>query len=359
VLNNILQGDYLHEVSSVVWMPLYALFLFALANLMLRVGIAPMIPVGLTAIVLLADAAFATLWFGNALMPVLIPEVGVLVLAGAVPTRRFFTAEREKDRIRDVLRTSLSDKVMNKMLEHPDNVKLGGEKQQITIMFCDIRNFTRYCDERDPQEVMDALNEYMEEMTQVVFRHDGTVDKYIGDCIMAFWNAPQPQADHAALAVSCALEMRGALARFEEKWAGPNRESFECGIGVHTGEALVGNMGSSQKRTYTAMGSTVNLASRLEALTKQLGEPILISQGVAEQLGDEFPLTDRGWIRIVGVARPVHVYAVISEADLPPAQENGYHTAFQVETGEREGRQPLWRLAPLPDDVEAEEQAEY
>jgi adenylate cyclase len=315
VLTNILQNDFLQPVTGLVWMPVYALFIFAIGNLMLRVGIAPMIPIGLGAMLAVAAVGFCVLYLGNRLMPVLMPEIGVLVLAGAVPTRRFFGEEREKMRIKGAMRAYLSDKVMAKVLEHPDNLKLGGIKQEITIMFCDIRGFTAYCDERDPQETMDVLNEYMETMTQVVFKHDGTIDKYIGDCIMAFWNAPELQPDHAQKAVVCAMEMRGALAEFTAKRVGTELAHFECGIGIHTGEALVGNMGSSLKRNYTAMGSTVNLASRLESLTKKLGERILISVDTFNRLQGELPIVDRGEATVAGVGRPVHVYGVKSRED--------------------------------------------
>jgi adenylate cyclase len=315
VLNNILQQDFLRSVSPLIWMPGYGLFLFGLGNTMLRVGISRMIPIAIGALLVVAVGAFAALFWGNTLTPVLAPELGILILGGAVPTRRFFGEEREKTRIKSAMRAYLSDKVMAKVLEHPDNLKLGGVKQEITIMFCDIRGFTAYCDERDPQETMDVLNEYMETMTQVVFEHDGTIDKYIGDCIMAFWNAPELQPDHAQKAVRCAMEMRGALAEFTAKRAGTELASFECGIGIHTGEALVGNMGSSLKRNYTAMGSTVNLASRLESLTKKLEERILISVDTFNQLQGDFPIVDRGEATVAGVGRPVHVYAVKSKAE--------------------------------------------
>jgi adenylate cyclase len=326
VLNNLLQEDYLHAASPVVWMPIYALFLFAVGNLMLRVGIAPMIPIGFAALLVMAGTAFAALWFANELVPVLLPEVGILVLGGAVPTRRFFGEEREKMRIKGAMRAYLSDKVMAKVLEHPDNLKLGGIKEVITIMFCDIRGFTAYCDERDPQETMDVLNEYMETMTQVVFKHDGTIDKYIGDCIMAFWNQPELQPDHPQRAVQCAMEMRAALAEFTAKRVGTELANFECGIGIHTGEALVGNMGSSLKRNYTAMGSTVNLASRLESLTKKLGERILISVDTRDLLQGEFPLVDRGEQTVAGVGRPVHVYGVVSQAEYAARLAEGVTT---------------------------------
>jgi adenylate cyclase len=326
VMNNILQHDFLQMVSPWIWMPVYALFLFIIGNTMLRVGIAPMIPIGIGALLVVAAVAFIGLYFGNELMPVLNPEIGVLILAGAVPTRRFFGEEREKARIRAAMGAYLSHKVMNKILEHPDNVKLGGIKQEITIMFCDIRGFTAYCDNRDPQETMDVLNDYMETMTQVVFKHDGTIDKYIGDCIMAFWNAPEPQPDHAQQAVLCAMEMRQALAAFKAERAGLAQESFECGIGIHTGEALVGNMGSSLKRNYTAMGSTVNLAARLESMTKKLGERILISEDTLGHLEDGLPIVDRGEVEVAGFAQLVHVFAVVADmeavraAQPPPAE---------------------------------------
>jgi len=351
-LNNILQQDFLRQVSPWVWMPIYAFFLFGIGNLMLRVGISPMIPIGVGAAFLIAGTAFAALWFGNFLMPMVMPEVGLLLLAGAIPTKRFFGEEREKIRIKSVLRANLSEKIMNKMLEHPDNVKLGGTKQEISVMFCDIRGFTQYCDERDPQETVEVLNEYMEAMSQVVLKYDGTIDKYIGDCIMAFWNAPQPQPDHAQRAVCCAMEMRYALAHFKTKRAGIDRELFECGIGVHTGEALVGMMGSSIKRNYTAMGSTVNMAARLESLTKRLNERILISQDVLNQLQGDFPLTDRGEALVPGFAHPIHVYAVVADQNIAAALSVGQTLAGKQEYTAEEADKPIWEPAPLPDDAD-------
>lgn len=352
VMNNILQQDFVYAVSPWIWLPVYGLFLFAVGNLMLRVGIAPMIPIGLLSLVLVAAVGFGALYFANLQIPVAMPEIGILLLAGVVPTKRFFGEEREKLRIRSAMSAYLSEKVMTKVLEHPDNVKLGGVKQEITVMFCDIRGFTKYCDNRDSQEVLTVLNEYMEEMTQVVFKYDGTVDKYIGDCIMAFWNAPQPQADHAQRAVCCAMEMRYALANFKTRRAGKDIELFECGIGIHTGEALVGNMGSSLKRNYTAMGSTVNMGARLEALTKKLNERILISQDVLNQLQGDFPLTDRGEAMVPGFANPIHVYAVGADQDISAALSVGRTLAGQQEYTAEEAVQPIWQPAPLPPDAD-------
>jgi adenylate cyclase len=313
----------MHAASLWLWLPVYFLFLFGVALAMLRVGISPMIPIGLGAVLVGIAAAFAALWFASLLIPILVPEIGVLILAGAVPTKRFFGEEREKLRIKGAMRAYLSDKIMNKVLAHPDNLELGGSKHEITIMFCDIRGFTKYCDNRDPGETVEVLNDYMEIMTQVVFKYDGTIDKYIGDCIMAFWNAPEPQPDHAERAVRCAMEMRHALALFKSRRAGRDTELFECGIGIHTGEALVGNMGSSLKRNYTAMGSTVNLAARLESHTKKLNERILISRATRDQLPAGLPLTDRGDNEISGFAEPVHLFAVVTDQEIAAALEVG------------------------------------
>ena len=352
VLNNILQQDYLHHVSTWVWLPIYALILFGLGNLMLRTSIIPMILIALASILLLSSATFAVLYWGNLLIPTAMPTIGLLLLTIAVPSKGFFGEEREKTRIKSAMRAYLSEKVMNKVLAHPDNVKLGGVKQEITVMFCDIRGFTKYCDERDPHEVLNVINDYFEEMTQVVFKYDGTVDKYIGDCIMAFWNAPEAQADHAQRAVCCAMEMRYALANFKTKRAGIDSELFECGIGIHTGEALVGNMGSSLKLNYTAMGSTVNMGARLEALTKRLNERILISQDVLNQLQGDFPITDRGEAIIPGFAKPVHVYAVGADQDISAALNIGRTLAGQQEYTAEEAIQPIWQPAPLPEDAD-------
>ncbi len=351
-LTNILQQDFLKSMPAWVWMPIYALFLFGTGTLMLRVGIAPMIPMGILALVILAVTAFAALYFGNYVIPIATPEIGVLLLAGAVPTKRFFGEEREKMRVRKAMGTYLSPKVMDKILSHPDGIKLGGVKQVITIMFCDIRGFTAYCDNRDPQEVLNVVNEYFEEMTQVVFKYEGTVDKYIGDCIMAFWNAPEDQPDHAQRAVCCAMEMRYALANFKVKRAGLDTELFECGIGIHTGEALVGNMGSTLKVNYTAMGSTVNLGARLESLTKKLNERILISHETFVQLTGDFPITDRGEAMVPGFANPIHVYGVGAEQDLGSAIAVGLKLAKKQDYTAEEVTKPIWAPAPLPEDAD-------
>jgi adenylate cyclase len=352
VLNNILQQDYLHYVTPWVWLPIYALIIFGLGNVMLRLGIIPMVSLALASVLLLTGAALALLCWGNLLIPTAMPTIGLLLLTIAVPSKGFFGEEREKTRIKSVMRAYLSEKVMNKVLEHPDNVKLGGVKQEITVMFCDIRGFTKYCDARDPQEVLTVINDYFEEMTQVVFKYDGTVDKYIGDCIMAFWNAPEAQADHAQRAVCCAMEMRYALANFKAKRAGIDTELFECGIGIHTGEALVGNMGSSLKLNYTAMGSTVNMGARLEALTKRLNERILISQNVLDQLQGDFPITDRGEALMPGFAKPIHVYAVGADQDISAALRVGRTLAGQQEYTAEEANEPIWQPAPLPSDAD-------
>ncbi|HUB65946.1 MAG TPA: adenylate/guanylate cyclase domain-containing protein [Candidatus Methylacidiphilales bacterium] len=352
VLNNILQRDFLRQVDPWIWLPVYAIFLFITGNLMLRIGIAPLIPAGLLAIVLQFVVSYSALWLGNFQIPLVCPVAGILLLGTMVPTRRFWGTEREKALLRSTMRAYLSEKVMTKVLEHPDNVKLGGVKQEITVMFCDIRGFTKYCDNRDSGEVLDVLNEYMEEMTQVVFKYDGTVDKYIGDCIMAFWNAPDLQADHAQRAVCCAMEMRYALANFKTRRAGKDVELFECGIGIHTGEALVGNMGSTLKRNYTAMGSTVNLASRLETLTKRLNERILISEDTFRQLQGEFPLTDRGEAVVPGFAAPIHIYAVTADQDIGSALKIGRTLASQQEYTAEEASEPIWKPVPLPEEAD-------
>ena len=351
-LNDILQQNYLHLLNKWIGLPLFALFLFLVANALLRAGTGQMVPITLGAVVLLAVVALGTLTFANVLMPVAVPEVGLLLIFAAVPTKRYFGEEKEKLRIKQAMSASLSEKIMNHILAHPDNVKLGGVKQEITVMFCDIRNFTSYCDTHDPVETIGVINEYMETMTQVVFKYDGTIDKYIGDCIMAFWNAPQPQPDHAQRAVCCAMEMRYALANFKTKRAGIDIELFECGIGIHTGEALVGNMGSSLKVNYTVMGSTVNMGARLETLTKRLNERIIISQATLDQLQGDFPLTDRGEAAIPGFAQPIHVYAVVADQDISAALSVGKTLAGKLEYTAEEVQEPMWEPAPLPKDAD-------
>ncbi|MHB8404870.1 MAG: CHASE2 domain-containing protein [Gammaproteobacteria bacterium] len=177
---------------------------------------------------------------------------------------------------------------------------------ELTVLFSDIRGFTPLSETRTPEEVVSLLNRYFSRQVEVIFRHGGTVDKFIGDCIMAFWGAPVPDPEQAKHAVQAGLEMAKVLEVFRRD-LGVLSESFDIGIGIHTGSAVVGFMGSENKLDYTAIGDTVNLASRIESQTKGVAR-ILVSAATRERCGDAFDFTDRGSYKVKGREQAVHLF---------------------------------------------------
>jgi len=190
----------------------------------------------------------------------------------------------------------------------------------VSVLFMDIRGFTSFSEKNEPETVVEALNEYISEMTEVILRWGGTVDKFMGDGILAFWGAPLRQEDHAELAVRCALQMRQKVESLRQRWRALGFESFNVGIGIDSGEVIVGNIGlKGKKMEYTVIGDHVNTASRIESLTKDLQAGILISEFTLSMIRDlidahrfgHLEVLSRGEIRIRGKERQIRVYEII------------------------------------------------
>jgi adenylate cyclase len=180
-------------------------------------------------------------------------------------------------------------------------------RREVTLLFSDIRGFTTLSETRSPEEVVELINRYFSLQVDVIWRHGGTLDKYIGDCIMAMWGAPLDNAQHAKNAVACALDMADALQGFKRELGAEHLE-FDVGIGLHSGPAVVGLIGSEKRREYTAIGDTVNLASRIEGLTKDAKRRILVSKDTAELCGDAFEFVSCGTFPVKGRAQPVELF---------------------------------------------------
>jgi adenylate cyclase len=182
-----------------------------------------------------------------------------------------------------------------------------GQSRVITLLFSDIRGFTTLSESRRPEEVVEILNRYFSAQVEVIFRHGGTVDKFIGDAIMAFWGAPVDDPRHAQNAVTAALEMGRVVDEFRASLPGELAREFDIGIGVHTGPAVVGFIGSENKLDYTAIGDSVNLASRIEGATKGVAR-ILVSEATRSACGGDFMFTDRGAFKAKGKTEEVRLY---------------------------------------------------
>ncbi|MFP3904406.1 MAG: adenylate/guanylate cyclase domain-containing protein, partial [Armatimonadota bacterium] len=194
---------------------------------------------------------------------------------------------------------------------------LRGQRRVITCMFADIRGFTSASAGADPEAIVELLNRYFSFMVTIIWRHEGTLDKYIGDEIMAFWNAPVYQDDHAYRAVRAALEMQREIDRRQDEWEFLCMPDLRAGVGIDTGEVLIGYIGSQERMQYTAIGHHVNIASRLQHLTKEIGARILISADTYEQVKGQFVIEFEGAFEIRGLEGTLDVYRVIGPADEP------------------------------------------
>lgn len=225
---------------------------------------------------------------------------------------RFVTEEREKRHIKKTFGQYVSPHVMEEILSDPAKLALGGSRKTLTVLFSDIRGFTTMSEGLKPEEVVAILNEYLSAMTTVVFKYEGTLDKFIGDAVMAFWGAPIPQADHARRAVNCALEMMDVLAGLQEKWRSEGKHVIDIGIGVNTGDMIIGNMGSVARMDYTVIGDNVNLASRLESANKEFKTHIIISEATYEGVKDLITARPLGDVNVKGKKQAVRIYEVVS-----------------------------------------------
>ena len=247
---------------------------------------------------------FGRLWFDVLPVPLalLIPYVGVVI-------KNFAQEQLEKRR----LSRFFSPNVVKEIVRQKDDAGLGASRRRMTVLFSDIRGFTSMSEKMEPEEVVDFLREYLTEMTEAVFHHGGTVDKYIGDAIMALYNVPFEAPDHAAQAVRTALEFQRRLAPLAERFTAKHRGTLACGVGINTGDAVVGTIGSQQRLEYTAIGDTINLGSRLESITKDFNVPVVISEATWLEVKDLFETRYLGEVHVKGKEIPVKIYTVVDK----------------------------------------------
>jgi len=250
--------------------------------------------------------AFLHGWWLNFTVPAATLAANVLL----VSLYRSLIEEKEKRRVRSAFGQYLSPEVIRRLLVNPRLVE--PKKTEITVMFSDIRGFTTISEKLDAQELAIFLNQYLSDMTSLVFDHQGTLDKYIGDAVMAFWGAPFEETGHAVKACETALKMMERVRELQKKWEAEGKPHLDIGIGVNTGMASVGNMGSALRYGYTALGDAVNLSSRLEGLNKDYGTHILVNQSTyAAVRNDGLLFRELDLIRVKGKLQPVSIYELI------------------------------------------------
>jgi adenylate cyclase len=256
----------------------------------------------------------AAMFSRGTVLPIAVPLVftGLVLLAASIGG--LATEGREKAQLRTVFSQYVSRPVVDRILADPAKAKLGGERKELTVLFSDIRGFSNFAEGMTPEALAAFLHEYLTPMTDLVLASGGTLDKYIGDAIMAIWGAPVDMTDHAARACDVALKMQESLFELNKAWTKRGKPDIAIGIGLNTGPMAVGNMGSTARFEYTVLGDQVNLGSRLEALTKEYGVGILVGESTARAAGDAFLFREIDLVRVKGRAGAAPVFELVGRA---------------------------------------------
>jgi adenylate cyclase len=328
LLDNLLKGDFLRIAPPwFIW--LWALWLAGIVTLAVLFSARLWTTLAALALLLALNVggsllAFRASWWADPVAP------GVaLALAFALATAYSYATEgRQKLAIRRMFSHYMSEKVISYLMSHPELLNLGGERRHVTLFFSDLAGFTSISERLSAEEVVGLLNDYLSRMTDIILDEEGTVDKFEGDAIMAFWGAPLPQADQALRACRAALRQQAALAELNQRFQEMGLPRLGMRIGLHTGEAVVGNLGSEKRFDYTAIGDTVNLASRLEGLNKFYGTFILASETTMAECGDGMFFREVDRVAVKGRETPVAVYQPLGLKDGPTPEEKALSEEF-------------------------------
>ncbi|WP_445664549.1 CHASE2 domain-containing protein [Fodinibius sp. AD559] len=316
ILNNLIGNNFITQPPT--WIAILILLLisigipFVIAYSRPGKGAAAIISI-LFAIIGIGLALFTyeRIWFSTGLYLIM----ATIAYSGSA-AYKYFAEEKQKKEIRSAFGQYVQPEFVEQLIAQPNLLKLGGQKKRLTVLFSDIAGFTSISEEKAPEELVSFLNEYLGTMTDIIFKHSGTVDKYIGDAVMAFWGAPIDQDNHAELACRSTLKMMQKV-----KELAPQDTNIHSRFGIATGDMIVGNIGSYNRFNYTVLGDTVNLAARLEAANKKFGSNTMIAEKTYEDVKDVFYGRQLDFLVVKGKTKPVRVYELMGEKSDPDTEE--------------------------------------
>jgi len=274
---------------------------------------------GLWFMMLLAQAGGLSYWLfasRNFWLPAGSTLSALVALYLSMAVISYLTERRRGQQIKGAFAKYVSAQVVEQMIAHPEMLRLGGERRELTLLFSDLAGFTSISEKLPPDGVAKVINAYLTEMTRVILAEGGTVDKFIGDAVMAFWGAPLDDPEHALRATRAAIAMQEAMDGLQESYHAMGLGNVGLRIGLNTGPAAVGNMGSEDRFDYTALGDAVNLASRLEGVNKMYGTRILLSKTTEKLLGDAIKLRPVDRVRVKGKEEPIDIYTPCDNDEL-------------------------------------------
>ncbi len=313
IVDSILANDFLYQPE---WAKLFAVMAIIVAGLFLGIVLS-------RAGVIFGALAGISLFYGYILLcKYLFSAKGLILnlvyplsvmgfLYVAITAYRYLEEAKKKRFIKDAFSTYLAPSVVSQLIQFPENLVLGGEKRVITALFSDVQEFTSISERLTPDEVVDLLNEFLTEMTDIILNYEGTVDKFEGDAIIAFFGAPNPLVNQAEVACRACIEMQKRLAELRSKWRTEGKPELKMRIGLCTGPAVVGNMGSKNRMDYTMMGDTVNIAARLEVVNKIYGTYTLVGSSTYKSAGDNIMAREIDSVLVAGKEDPVTIYEII------------------------------------------------
>ena len=310
IIDNFLNNEYIKLFTTaqnfIIILSISIIAIYVILNLSFIVSLITLLIIAITYIILCVFA------FSNNIAPLVITPLAVQLSTMIFGySYRFILEGKNKEKIKNAMGKYLSQDIMKNVVQNIDDIKLGGKKANVTVLFSDIRGFTSMSEKMTAEEVSMILNEYFSEMEPIITKYNGVINKFIGDAVMAIFGEPIQDINHPQNAVKCAVEMLKKVEQLREKWLFEGKPKIEIGIGINTGEAFVGNIGSEKRLEYTVIGDTVNLASRIEGYNKVYKTNLLISSSTYSQVSDIVDVIKIADVTIRGKSKKMDIYEVM------------------------------------------------
>jgi len=309
VVDNLLNNRYLNHSPGWLNILVLGVVVFAVLLLTFKTRLLFTFP-GAIVVLIIYYLIAGQIFSHRTQIPIVLISLGwSLSLVTGIAYQYWFEG-REKRRIKGIFSKYVSKDVFSELMNDPEAARLGGQRSLVTVLFSDLRGFTAMSEKREPEDIVSQLNEYFSAMVEIVFSHQGTVDKFVGDMVMALFNAPLPDDKHADQAVQCAIEMQRKLEELNKDWKERGLPTLACGVGINSGEMIAGNVGSESIQSYTVIGDNVNLGARLESLCKQYSVNIIISDFTRNLLQDDYQIEALDEVLVKGKSKPVKIFRV-------------------------------------------------
>lgn len=315
IIDNVLGGDFIYRPD---WVIIFDILVIILLGVLLSIVIPRFQALYAAVIIIILCAVY--IYINNYLfthmqmwLTVVYPIFTIFFVAGGVTVYQYMTEEKKKREIKNAFSHYVAPSLVDIVVNSPEILKLGGEEKRLTVLFSDIRGFTSVSEGLKPQALVKLMNDYLTPMTDVVFDNEGTVDKFMGDAIMAFWGAPVEQPDHAFKACRAALDMMQKLRELQPVWKKHGIDDIDIGIGLSTGKVTVGNMGSLTRFDYTVIGDSINLGSRLEGLNKEYKTHIIVTKYTHLDVEESYIFRELDMVRVKGKARHIAIFELMGD----------------------------------------------